>query len=61
MREKLQDLQTVTTSEDLASTQDEWGSMPRAELAAHALRDVEIETDRPTNPVFLYPSPPHSP
>ena len=55
LREKYQDLQVVLTSEELASTHDEWSSLPRAELAAHGLRDAELQIDEPVDPAWLYP------
>ena len=54
MRDTYQDLQKVLTPEELASTHDNWSEVPRAVLAAHGLRDAELQTGEPVDPIWLY-------
>ena len=54
LRDNLKDLQRALTSEELASTHDDWKETPRAVPAAHGLRDQELDTGRRTGREWLY-------
>jgi hypothetical protein len=54
LRDTLQDLQRVLILEELASTHDDWSQVPRAALAAHGLRDHELQTGEPVGDEWLY-------
>ena len=56
LRELLAELQTVPTSEELAARYNSWESVPRAELAAYGLRDIELKDQEPTDLTYYDPA-----
>ena len=56
LRELLAELQTVPTSEELAARYNSWELVPRAELAAYGFRDIELQTQEPTDLAYYDPA-----